>query len=157
MSPILSSVCAGTRLVAGSLHEAERAPVELDRLVLRVDRAGGVARLQQVLDRALGLVRLGEVAGEQPVHLRRRVAVELDERLADPQVELPPARLDERPVRGLLHEPVPEAVLGRGSAPLLDHELAATGARRGSAAAAPGGGAARAGEGRRSARSRRRS
>ncbi len=77
MSAILSSVSTGRSLVPGSLHEAERPPVELDRLVLRVDRPGGVARLQQVLDRALRLVRLGEVAGEQPVHLRRRVAVEL--------------------------------------------------------------------------------
>ena len=124
---------------------------------LRVDRPGRVARLQQVLDRALGLVRLGEVAGEQPVHLRRRVAVELHERLADPQVELAPAGLDERPVRGLLHEPVPEAVLGRGSAPLLDHELEPLELGRASAAAAPGGGAARAEAGRTSARSRRRS
>ena len=114
---------AGLRLVAGSLHEAERAPVELDRLLLCVDRAGGVARLEQVLDRALGLVRFGEVVGEQPVHLRGRVAVELDQCLAHPQVELAPAGLDEASVGGLLHEPVAEAVLGRGSAPLLDHEL----------------------------------
>ncbi len=38
-------------------------------------------------------------------------------------MELAPAGLDERAVGGLLHEPVPEAVLGRGSAPLLDDEL----------------------------------
>ena len=123
MSAILSSVgraCASSPV--RSMNPSARRYSSIASLVC-VDRAGRVACLQQVLDRALGLVRLGEVVGEQPVHLGRRVAVELHERLADPQVELPPARLDERPVGDLLHEPVPEAVLGRGSAPLLDHEL----------------------------------
>jgi hypothetical protein len=49
--------------------------------------------------------------------------VELHEGLAHPQMELVPAGLDERPVSDLLHETVSEAVLGRGSTPLLDHEL----------------------------------
>ena len=155
--PDLEQRLASARLVPGSLHEAERAPVELDRLVLRVDRPGRVARLEQVLDRALGLVRLGEVVGEQPVHLRGRIAVELHERLADPQVELAPAGLDERPVGDLLHESVAEPVLGRGSAPLLDHELEPLelGERR--PQPRPREAAARAAEGRRSGRSRRRS
>ena len=113
----------GLRLVAGPLHEGERAPVELDRLLVCVGRPGCVARLEQVLDRAGRLVRLGEVAGQESVHLLRRVAVELHECLADPQMELAPARLDERPVRDLLHEAVSEAVLGRSAAPFLDHEL----------------------------------
>ena len=49
--------------------------------------------------------------------------MELLERLADDAVELAPARLDEARVRDLLHEPVAEAVLGRGAAPLLDDEV----------------------------------
>ena len=115
---------AGPRLVAGSLHEAERAPVELDRLLLCVDRAGGVARLQQVLDRTLGLVGLGEVVGEQPVDLRGRVAVELDQCLADAAGG---ARAG-GPRRGFRRRPPARARGGSGTraqAPLrlLDHEL----------------------------------
>ena len=114
---------AGLRLVAGSLHEAECAPVEVDRLLLCVARAGGVARFEQVLDGTLGLVSFGEVVSEQAVHPRERVAVELDECLAHPQVELAPAGLHEASIGGLLHEPVAKAVLGGGSTPLLNHKL----------------------------------
>src|SRR5262245_37992347 len=45
------------------------------------------------------------------------------ERFADRAMDRAPAGLEQRAVRDLLHEPVAEAVLGRGSASLLDHEL----------------------------------
>ena len=63
------------------------------------------------------------MVGEQPVHPRGRLAVELDQCLAHEEVELAPAGLDEAPVGGLLHEPVAKAVLGGSSTPFLDHEL----------------------------------
>ena len=49
--------------------------------------------------------------------------MELDERLADPQVKLASARLHEAAVCGLPNEAVPEAVFGRGQPAFLDEEL----------------------------------
>ncbi len=60
---------------------------------------------------------------EEAIDLGRRVAVELDQRLGDAQVEPAAASLRKRPVRGLLHKPVTEAVLGPRPGALLDDEL----------------------------------
>ena len=76
-------------------RKVARLAVVLERLPVGVDGARGVARLQQVLDRLLRLVGLGEVAGEEPVGLLGRFLVDVLQRLADALVQLPALRVDE--------------------------------------------------------------
>ena len=113
----------GARVVSGSLHEGQRALEELDRLVVRICRPGRVAGLQQILDRLLRFVRLGEVVREQAIHLRGCFAMEVAERLTHTPVQLAAVRLDQGVVRRFLHEPVPEAVLDGIASMLLDDQL----------------------------------
>jgi hypothetical protein len=94
-----------------------------DRVLVGVHRPRRVSGSQQIARRPLRLVGFGEVVREQPIHLRGRVAMELPKCLAHTKMQLLPAGLHQRLVRRLLHEPVPEAVLGCRSAPFLDHEL----------------------------------
>ena len=49
---------ARAALVADAGEERARLPVVLERLLVGVERARGVAGLEQVVDRLLGLVRL---------------------------------------------------------------------------------------------------
>src|SRR5205823_4584427 len=68
---------------------------------------------------------------EQAVRLRWRLRVQLLERLPDLEMELATLRLEQAPVRSVLDQPVPEAVLGCGAASLLDDELEALKLRQG--------------------------
>ena len=157
MRAILKSVSRARRSSPMRARKLARSAVVLEGFLVRVDGARAIARLEEVLDRLVGHVRLAEVAGEEPEGLLRRLAVDLLQRLADALVELPPRRLDEARVGDLLDEPVAEAELRVGAAAHLDDEVEALelGQRRLELARAAR--AARAAEGRMSCRSRRRS
>ena len=114
---------ARAALVADPRQEGARPAVVLERFLVRVDRAGGVAGLQEVVDGLLGLVGLLEVPGEKPVGLLRRLLVDLLERLAHALVQLAALRVDEARVGDLLDEAVAEAVLGVRPAALLDDQV----------------------------------
>ena len=78
--------------VAANPKKAECFGVMRERLLVRVHGARRIARLEEVLDRLLGLVRLAEVSGEQAVRLGRRLFVEFLECAPDAPVELATSR-----------------------------------------------------------------
>ncbi len=116
---------AGALLVAEARQEVAGAAVVLEGLAVGVQRPGRVARLQQIVDGPRRLVCLAEVPREQREDLVARARIELLQGLPDSEVELSPLRLDQARIGDLLHEAVAEAILGRGTPPLLDDEVEA--------------------------------
>jgi hypothetical protein len=102
---------ARATIVTGAREEGAGLAVVLERLLVRVESARGVAGLQQVVHRLRRLVRLGEVPREDGVRVVDRLPIHLLERLPDAPVELAPARVDQACVGDFLDEPVAEAVL----------------------------------------------
>ena len=110
-------------LVADPLQEGHCAAIVLERLLVRVQRAGRVAGRDEVAGRLLRLVRLDEMEGEQTVDLLERVGVELLERESGGAVEVAAAALEEAAVGDFPQEAVPEPVLGDGATSLLDDQI----------------------------------